>query len=92
MYYILFYHTIDDYVEKRKPYRGEHIKLLKIELQKKHVILGGALNDPADQAVIIWQVNDKKIIEDFVASDPYVKNGLISKYEIRSWNVVIDNR
>ena len=91
MYFILFYHTVHDYVEKRAPYRSEHLKLLNIELKKKHVVLGGALNDPTDQAVIIWNVEDKKIIEDFVASDPYVRNGLVSKYEIRSWNVVINN-
>ena len=92
MYYLLFYHTINDYVEKRKPYRSEHLKLLSAELEKNHVVLGGALTDPANQAVIVWQVDDKKIIEDFVANDPYVKNGLISEYEIRSWNVVIENR
>jgi len=90
MFYILFYHTIDDYVQKRQAYRKDHLDLLNVELEKKHVVLGGALEDPADQAIIIWQVDDKQIIEDFVARDPYVKNGLISKYEIRSWNVVIN--
>lgn len=91
MYFILFYHTIEDYTERRQAFRNEHLTLLNKELEKKHVVLGGALNDPADQAVIVWNVDDIKIIEDFVAQDPYVKNGLVSKYEIRSWNVVINN-
>lgn len=91
MYFILTYYTVDNYVEKRKPYRSEHLELLEVELKKKHIILGGALSDPADQAIIVWKVNDRKIIEDFVKNDPYVKNGLISKHEIRSWNVVIGN-
>jgi len=91
MYYILIYHTADNYIENRKPYRSKHLQLLEIELKKKHIVLGGALSDPADQAVIIWRVEDKKIIEEFVNNDPYVKNGLISKYEIRSWNIVIGN-
>jgi len=91
MYYILTYETVEDYVERRTPFRNEHLNLLRVELEKKHVLLGGALNDPADKAVIIWKVEDKKTIEDFVAKDPYVQNGLISKYEIRSWNVVINN-
>lgn len=91
MYYILTYETVQDYVELRKPFRSEHLALLKIELEKKHVVLGGALEDPADKAVIIWKVDDKKVVEEFVANDPYVQNGLVSKYEIRSWNVVIEN-
>lgn len=91
MYFILTYYTVDNYVEKRKPYRDEHLELLDIELKKNHIVLGGALSDPADQAIIVWQVEDRKVIEDFVNSDPYVKNGLISKHEIRSWNVVIGN-
>lgn len=91
MYFILTYETIEGYVEKRKPFREEHLSLLTKELENKHVILGGALEDPADKAVIIWNVKDKKTIEDFVSNDPYVQNGLISKYEIRPWNVVINN-
>ena len=91
MYYILTYETIDDYVEKRKPFRQEHLDLLKRELDAKHVVLGGALEDPTDKAVVIWKVQDKKTIEEFVSKDPYVQQGLVSKYEIRSWNVVIEN-
>ena len=91
MYFILTYETVQDYVELRKPFRSEHLGLLNIELKKKHIVLGGALEDPADKAVIIWKVDSKKIVEDFVAKDPYVQNGLVSNYEIRSWNVVIEN-
>lgn len=91
MYYILSYHTVDGYVTKRKPFRSEHLNMLNIELEKKNIVLGGALADPADQAMIVWDVEDIQIIKDFVANDPYVKNGLISRHEIREWNVVIGN-
>lgn len=91
MYYILTYETVDNYVEKRQAFREEHLSLLTTELQAKHVVLGGALEDPADKAIIIWKVDDKKTIQNFVDKDPYVQNGLVSKYEIRPWNVVIEN-
>lgn len=91
MYFILFYETVDNYVELRKPYRKAHLDILTVALENKQVVLGGALEDPADKAVIIWKVDDIKVVEEFVANDPYVLNGLISKYEIRPWNVVIEN-
>ncbi len=91
MYYLLFYHTIDNYVEKRAPFRDQHLSLLNQEVDNNHVVLGGALADPADQAIIVWKVDNVKIIEDFVANDPYVKQGLISRYEIRPWKVVINS-
>lgn len=90
MYFILIYETVDNYVEKRKPYRSEHLAMLTTHLDSNHIVLGGAVNDPPDKAYIIWNVDSKEIVEDFVKNDPYVKNGLVSKYEIRSWNVVID--
>ena len=45
--------------------------------------------DPPDKALLIFKVADKSVIEDFVSKDPYVKNGLIAKWEIRPWTVVI---
>ena len=36
--------------------------------------------------------NDKSVIEDFVSKDPYIKNGLILKWEIREWNVAIGKK
>jgi hypothetical protein len=39
--------------------------------------------------LLIFRVKDKSVIEEFVDKDPYVKNGLIAKWEIREWTVVI---
>ena len=54
--------------------------------------MGGALTDPADEALLVFYVNDKYVIEDFVSKDPYIKNGLILKWEIREWTVVIGKK
>lgn len=88
-YYILRYLLVDDYLERRPKYREDHLTLAT-ELHKKgELIFGGALSDPADEALLIFKVAEKSIIEDFVSKDPYIKNGLVLKWEIRKWNVVI---
>jgi uncharacterized protein YciI len=89
-YYLLVYHVIDDYVLRRAPYREEHLRLAREAQERGELILGGALADPVDKALLVFRVRDPSVIEAFVHSDPYVKNGLVIRWEIRSWTVVID--
>lgn len=91
MYYILFYKTVENYVERRVPFREEHLNLAKEAYHKGNLILGGALENPVDGAMLVFKGDSPKVAEDFVHRDPYVKNGLITEWNIRAWNVVIGN-
>ena len=91
-YYILKYYLADDYLERRSSYREEQIQLADELHQKGELIFGGALTDPTDEALLVFYVNDKSVIEDFISKDPYIKNGLIMKWEIREWTVVIGKK
>jgi uncharacterized protein YciI len=91
-YYLLIYHVVDDYITRRVEYRSEHLRLAREMYDRGELVLGGALADPADQAVLVFRVPDRAIIEKFVNNDPYVKNGLVVQWEIRPWTVVIGNR
>jgi uncharacterized protein YciI len=88
-YHVLFYHLVEDYVARRAPFREEHLRLAREAHGRGEMILGGALADPADQALLVFRVSDRALIEAFVQADPYVKNGLIKRWEIRPWTVVI---
>lgn len=90
-YYLLFYKTIENYVEKRAPYRSEHLKLAEEAHQKGEIIMAGAMADPADGAVLIFKGESPKVAEDFAKNDPYVKNGLIKEWSVRPWTVVVGN-
>jgi len=88
MYYILFYKTVDNYIEKRGPYRQEHLRLVEQAYNKGDIVMAGALDEPADGAVLIFKGDTPEPAKTFVQNDPYVKNGLIRDWEIRPWNVV----
>jgi uncharacterized protein YciI len=90
-YYALIYHFVDDYMERRSQFREEHLKMAKQLNERGELLLGGAFADPPDKALLIFRVADKSVVEDFVSKDPYVKNGLAKKWEIRPWTVVIGN-
>lgn len=88
-YFILFYDYVPDIVERRAPHRDEHLGLAREALSRGELVLGGAYADPVDGAVLVWRTDDTAPIERFVASDPYVRNGLVTRHRIRPWTVVI---
>lgn len=89
MYYILFYKTADDYLERRGEYRAEHLGLARAAHARGEIVLAGALADPADGAVLVFKGDSPEAAENFARNDPYVKNGLIVEWHVRTWTVVI---
>ena len=91
MYYILFYKIVDNYIERRAPFREQHLALAQRALQIGSLVLAGALTDPADSAILIFKGDSPKVAEEFANNDPYVKNGLITDWHVRLWTVVVGN-
>jgi uncharacterized protein YciI len=88
-HFLLFYVTAPDYLERRPHYRSVHIEKARAAKARGDLILAGALADPADQAVLLFQGADKSVAEDFAKTDPYVTNGLITSWTVREWTTVI---
>jgi uncharacterized protein YciI/heme-degrading monooxygenase HmoA len=90
-YYALLYDLVDDMVNRRVPFREEHLRLAREARARDELVLAGALSEPVDRALLVFHVNDKSKVEDFARKDPYVINGLAKKWEVRPWNVVVGN-
>jgi hypothetical protein len=91
-YYALFYEVIDDFVARRVAFREKHLRLANEARARGEIVFAGALADPADRALIVFNVEDKSKVEEFARKDPYVLNGLVKKWEARPWNVVVGNK
>jgi uncharacterized protein YciI len=91
-YFAVLYHVVDDFVAKRARFRDEHLILARAAHQRGELVLAGALADPADRALLVFRADDKTQVERFVNEDPYVRNGLVPKVEIRPWTVVIPSQ
>jgi uncharacterized protein YciI len=89
MHFILFYDYVPDIAEKRGPYRGAHIEGLKKAFDAGEVVIGGALGDPVDGAVIVFRGPTSEAAERFAKSDPYVLNGLVTAWRVRTWSTVV---
>jgi len=88
-YFALIYYLADDYLARRTAFRETHLELAKELHRRGELLLAGAFGGPADKALLVFRVKDKSVIEEFVDHDPYVKNGLVTRWEIRPWAVVI---
>jgi len=89
MHYLLFYDVVDDYLEKRAPFRGEHLDRLRKSHDNGELVLAGALAEPSDGAVFVFSGSHPGAAEEFARTDPYVKNGLVTKWRVRKWATVI---
>lgn len=88
-YFALFYDVVDDYVARRSAYREEHLGLAREAHRRGELLLAGALTDPTDRALLIFRTADRSTVEQFARNDPYVINGLVTRWEVRSWAVVV---
>ncbi len=88
-YYALIYETVDDYVARRAEFREQHLRVAREARDRGELIFGGAFDDPVDRALIVFCVDDKSKVEEFARKDPYVVNGLVKKWEVRPWKVVV---
>jgi len=89
-YYALFYHVVADYVARRAQFREEHLGLARAAHDRGELILAGAFANPVDGALLVFRAADSSVVENFVRADPYVIHGLVTRWEIRLWSVVIE--
>lgn len=89
MYYTLFYETVDDYIERRAPYREQHLAYATAAHARGELVLGGAFTEPVDGALLIFAGDSPAVAEEFARNDPYVKSGCITSWKVRPWVVVI---
>ena len=89
MHYLLFYEVGEDYLAKRAAFREAHLKKAWQSHERGELVLGGALANPVDSAVLLFQGESPRCAEAFAESDPYVTNGLVKRWYVRQWNTVV---
>ena len=88
MHYLLFYETADDYVARRGHFRSAHLEKAWAASERGELVLGGALANPVDGAVLLFKGESPAVAENFAKVDPYVTNGLVRKWRVREWTTV----
>jgi uncharacterized protein YciI len=88
MHYLLFYDVAPDYLARRGEFRDAHLAKAWDSHARGGLVLGGALGDPVDGAVLLFNADSRDAVEAFARSDPYVVNGLVTSWRVRPWATV----
>jgi uncharacterized protein YciI len=91
-YFALFYEVIDGFVEKRMPFREEHLRLVREAHARGEIVIAGALGDPPEGALLVFRGPSSAVAEEFAGRDPYVRQGLVAGWKVKPWAVVVEPR
>jgi uncharacterized protein YciI len=89
MHWLLFYDYVPDYLERRGAVRNAHLAHAMPYLDRGELVLGGALANPADGAVLLFRSEGPEAAEQFAEADPYVMRGLVTRWQVREWTTVV---
>ncbi|HKM47055.1 MAG TPA: YciI-like protein [Terriglobales bacterium] len=85
MHYLLFYEVGEDYVSRRAEFRDAHLEKAWQASARGELVLGGALSNPVDGAVLLFKGDSPEVAEKFARADPYVTSGAVKRWHVREW-------
>lgn len=88
MHYLLFYEAGEGYISRRAEFRNEHLTLAWKASERGELVLGGALANPTDGAVLLFKGDSPEVAESFAKVDPYVTHGVVKRWHVREWMTV----
>jgi uncharacterized protein YciI len=89
-YFVLRYDSVvDDYVNRRAPFRAEHLAMVRDAHARGEIVMAGAVGETPEGAIIVFRADTPEPATSFASSDPYVKNGLIKSWRVQRWHVVV---
>ena len=88
-HFVLIYELESDYLERRGEHRDEHLRLAWEAAERGELLLGGAVGDPAESELLLFEGDSPAAASAFARADPYVRHGLVRAWRTRPWTTVV---
>jgi uncharacterized protein YciI len=89
MHYVLIYDVGEGFIERRAQFRDEHLALAWKAADAGELLLAGALAEPTEQALLLFEATTPDVAERFARADPYVRSGLVKRWRVQQWHTVV---
>ena len=89
MHFMLIYEVGPDFIQRRAQFRQEHLTLAWKAVEAGDLLLAGALEEPAEQALLLFESDSPDAATAFAQADPYVRQGLVKRWRVKKWNTVV---
>jgi uncharacterized protein YciI len=83
---VLIYSYVEDVVERRAPYREEHLRKIAAGRDDGRIVMAGPIGDPPNGALIVFSA--RETAEEFARADPYVTGGVATEWRVEPWTLV----
>ena len=91
MKYVLLYESADDVMSKAPLHFEAHVAWAGEFAERGELLQFGTFEDPqAHGSMAVF--TSREAAEAFVEGDPFVRNGVVRRSEIRGWDDVLDKR
>jgi hypothetical protein len=87
-HYLLVYDVAPDYLERRGAFRDAHLALAWAAAGRGELVLGGAVGEPIDGALLLFNADSADVPTAFAEADPYVTSGLVTRWKVMPWHTV----
>ena len=87
MKYVMVYETEPEGLAKAAAHFSAHRARLDEFHARGLLLMAGPLVDPPDRALGIFTT--REAAEEFIRDDPFVVNGVVTKWSVREWHEVL---
>ena len=92
MHYLLFYEKAPDHAARSAPHQAAHLAHVRAAAARHELVFAGNLMRPDDgTALLLFSVDTPETVEAFARGDIYVKEGIVARWRVRQWDVVVGN-
>ncbi|MEB3256375.1 MAG: YciI family protein [Synechococcaceae cyanobacterium] len=84
MKFVLWGHYCDNALEKRTPFREEHLAGLRRQKEEGVLITLGP-TETSSHVFGIYEADNREQVEALIQGDVYWRNGIWTRYEIHPW-------
>ena len=86
---VLQYDAVDDFIDRRTPYREEHLRLVREAHARGEIVMAGALGDPPDGGLLVFTARRPRSPKSSPAAIRTSSTDSITRWGVRPWNVVV---
>ena len=87
-YVLVQYDYVENMLERRAPHREGHLERARQAKARGELLNAGALGE-AEGALFVFAPGADRAAREFAEDDPYVLAGLVPRWAITTWNVVV---
>lgn len=88
-HWLLEYDVAPDYLARRGEHRAEHLALAWAAAERGELLLGGAVGEPPEGALLLFAGDGPDAAKRFAAADPYVTARLVTRWRVLPWTTVV---